>query len=44
MIDVKRITPTEARQKTQSAGALLVLTCESEELCKAYRLEGALSL
>jgi len=44
MIEVKRILPLEARQKTESGSALLVCAYESEELCKRNRLEGALSL
>ena len=35
MTGVERITPAEARQKTQSCAALLVLACESEELCRS---------
>ena len=44
MMEVTRISPSEARQKTRSGNTLLVCAYESEEICKRNRLEGALSL
>ncbi len=44
MAEVRRVTPAEARRKTQAGEALFVCAYENEELCGRLRLEGALTL
>ena len=44
MAEPRRIAPEEARQKVQSAQALLVCAYEDEAKCRKLRLEGAETL
>ena len=42
--DVERISPDEARRKTQSGQALLVCAYEDEDKCRRMNLQGAIPL
>jgi hypothetical protein len=43
-MEAVRITPQEARQKVQSAQALLVCGYDDEETCRKMKLEGSILL
>ncbi|SNB46060.1 ArsR family transcriptional regulator [Geobacter sp. DSM 9736] len=43
-MEIRRVDPTDARQRTLSGKALLACAYESDELFRRNRLEGALSM
>ena len=44
MAEIKRISPTDARERVRAGTALFVCAYESEDLCRRNWLEGALNL